>query len=209
MKDKQILDLSGYSSHVISHRAINTYLWSIRLFIPFSPLTLSLLPPPNESNSLHSPPTKSNRPTRPNLPPLPPEISQLTALRTTPPTPTLKARTGRRIGVVAETALPTRPNSHRNTLDDAAVVVANGVHAVVDGEVATDEIRAHRGVLTCQRLGLTHCVRLVLAVVDAHDAGESCSVGVGFVEGFGPAAPAAEACFWEGYFWIWTWGDCI
>ena len=89
------------------------------------------------------------------------------------------------------------------------MVMTRGIHTVVDGEVAADEIGAHGGVFAGQGLGLVDYVGLVFAVVDADDAGvagvgDYCSgfcgccwwwggYGVGFVEGVGPVAALAEA----------------
>lgn len=88
------------------------------------------------------------------------------------------------------------------------MVMAGGIHAVVDGEVAADEIGAHGGVFAGQGLGFVDYVGLVFAVVDADDAGVAgfggsggfgcCGCwgggyGVGFVEGIGPVAAFAEA----------------
>lgn len=50
------------------------------------------------------------------------------------------------------------------------MVMPRRVHAVVDGEIAADQVRAHGGVFAGYRRRGTGCVRLVLAVVDPHDA---------------------------------------
>lgn len=69
------------------------------------------------------------------------------------------------------------------------------VHAVVDGEIAADQVRAHGGVFAGLRLGRTDCVGDVFAVVDADDACVAFWGAVGFVGWFGPVAAAAEACW--------------
>jgi hypothetical protein len=76
--------------------------------------------------------------------------------------------------------------------------MSHGVHAVVDGEIAADEVGAHGGALACQRLIAADTVCSVLAVVDAHGTCVSAVACVGVVDWFGPVAAAAEA-------WVWTW----
>lgn len=64
--------------------------------------------------------------------------------------------------------LPPRPNGHRNPLHALAL---SHIHAVVDGEVAADQVRAHGGILAGQQLGGTDGVGLIFAVVNADGAG--------------------------------------
>ncbi|KAL1969551.1 hypothetical protein VTN77DRAFT_8989 [Rasamsonia byssochlamydoides] len=120
---------------------------------------------------------------------------------TTPPasntTPSTGGRRRRRssIGVVTNitTGLcPPRANSDGDPLQHPAVVMASRVHAIVDREVAADQVRAHGGVFLRHLLRLADGVGLVFAVVDAHDAGVPCGTRVGFVERVWPAATAAE-----------------
>lgn len=65
-------------------------------------------------------------------------------------------------------------NGDRQALDDGAVALApaSRVHAIVDGEVAADEVGMHGGILARQRLRRVQSVRLVFAVVHAHAAAE-------------------------------------
>ncbi|RHZ44718.1 uncharacterized protein CDV56_102760 [Aspergillus thermomutatus] len=63
-----------------------------------------------------------------------------------PTAPALSARRG--ISIVDVAALPARTNGHRDPLYDAPVVMARRIHAVVDGEVPTNQIRPHGCILT-------------------------------------------------------------
>lgn len=67
------------------------------------------------------------------------------------------------------------------------------VHAVVDREIAADQVRAHGGVFAGLRLGSAECVCLVLAVVDSDYACVSVWGGEGLVGWLWPVAAAAEA----------------
>lgn len=67
------------------------------------------------------------------------------------------------------------------------------IHAVVDREVAADQVCTHGGALARERLIAADTVRSVLAVVDPHSAGVSAVAYVCIVDWFGPIAPAAEA----------------
>lgn len=69
------------------------------------------------------------------------------------------------------------------------------VHAVVDGEIAADEVGAHGGALARKRLVAAGTVCSVLAVIDTHGACVSAATSVGVVDWFGPVAAAAEAWF--------------
>ena len=84
-------------------------------------------------------------------------------------TPTTRV-TGRIVRVIAP---PARTDSHRDTLYHASVVVTSGVHAVVDGEVAADQVRAHCSIFLGQGLRLVNGVGLILAVIDADNASVS------------------------------------
>lgn len=97
------------------------------------------------------------------------------------------------VAIAVAVSLPPRANGDREALEHPAVVMAGRVHAIVDGEVAADHVRAHGGVLLGQLLGFADGVGLVFAVVDAHDAGVAIGTRVGFVERVRPAATAAEA----------------
>lgn len=99
---------------------------------------------------------------------------------------------GRDVRVVPIARPAAGADRDRNALHHAAVVMARRVHAVVDGEVATDEIRPHGGALPRQGLVLADNVRLVLAVVDAHSARVSGRAVVQFVQRFWPAPASAE-----------------
>lgn len=100
------------------------------------------------------------------------------------------------------TLLPPRANGNRDPLH--ALALAH-VHAIVDGEIAADQVRAHGGVLAGQQLRGAQRVCLVFAVVHPYGAGVAVDfgvvavggggVGVGDVEGVGPVAAFAEACF--------------
>lgn len=71
------------------------------------------------------------------------------------------------------------------------MVMTSGIHAIVDGEVAADEVRAHGGVFAGQGLGFVDYVGLVFAVVDADYAGVA---GVG--NGFGGGGGGGGCCCW-------------
>jgi hypothetical protein len=115
------------------------------------------------------------------------------AFRATPTASALPARRGIRIVNVA--ALPARTNGHRDPLYDPTVVMARWIHAVVDGEVPTNQVRPHGRILTGKGLGFVHRICLVFAVVDAHNAGVSACTFVGLVQRFWPAAASTKACF--------------
>lgn len=121
--------------------------------------------------------------------------------RTTPATPAASAATTpARVGIIIPTRLAARANGNGNALHNATVVVTGGVHAVVDGEIAADEVRAHGGALSGQNLRGTDHVCLVLAVVDADHARIARWGYEGFIGRFWPAAAAAEAC--RGLAWV-------
>ena len=115
-------------------------------------------------------------------------------LRTTPTTPTA-ATTGttRNISIIIATRLPPRPNSNRYPLNHAAMVMSSRIHAVVDGEVAADQVRTHSGVLAGQSLRRADRVRLIFSIIDTDDAAVAFWSGAGFVRWILPAATAAEA----------------
>jgi len=114
-------------------------------------------------------------------------------LRTTPPTPA-PPTTDRGISIVIAARLAARANGNRDALHGAAVFVATRIHAVVDGEIAADQVCAHGGVFARQCFGFVDGIRLVFAVVDSRYACVPCCCGVGFVGWFWPATAATEAC---------------
>ena len=68
------------------------------------------------------------------------------------------------------------------------------VHAVVDGEVAADHVGTRRGRVLGQLGRLVLNIGVVLAVVDAHHAGEALAGAECLELGLRPVAPLAEAC---------------
>ncbi|RLL94274.1 hypothetical protein CFD26_103533 [Aspergillus turcosus] len=89
-------------------------------------------------------------------------------------TPTASALSARRgISIVEVAALPARTNGHWDALYDTPVVMASRIHAVVDGKVPTNQVRTHGRILTGKGLGFAYGIRLVFAVVNAHNAGVS------------------------------------
>lgn len=70
--------------------------------------------------------------------------------------------------------------------------MAGGIHAVIDGEIAANQVCTHGSILTSKELRLVRCVSLVFAVVDAGNAGVSSSGAVRLVGGLGPLATAAQ-----------------
>lgn len=89
----------------------------------------------------------------------------------TPTAPAFATRRG--ISIVKIAALAARTNSHRDPLHDTPVVMARRIHAVVDGEVSTNQVRPHGRILTGKGLGFADGICLVFAIVDAHNAGVS------------------------------------
>lgn len=71
--------------------------------------------------------------------------------------------------------------------------MARRIHAVVDGEVAADQVGSHGRALAGERLIAADIVGSVLAVVDPHGAGVSAVAYVCVVDWFRPIAPTAEA----------------
>lgn len=65
------------------------------------------------------------------------------------------------------------PNGDRHTLQYSTVLMTGGIHAVVDGEISTNQVRAHGSIFTRYFLGLADRVGLVFAVVHTDDAGEA------------------------------------
>jgi hypothetical protein len=100
--------------------------------------------------------------------------------------------TGGRIGVIAVSTPPSSANGNGNTLDYSSMVMANRIHSVVNRKVTTDEIRAHRGVLTGKCLCLADDISLVFAVINAHHASVASWTRVGLVVWVRPATPSAE-----------------
>lgn len=77
--------------------------------------------------------------------------------------------------------------------DTPFTLVARRVHAIVDREVAADEVSTHGRVLTRERIRLVHCVGLVLAMIDPYCTAVPCRRLVEFVPGFRPVTPAAKS----------------
>ena len=73
-------------------------------------------------------------------------------LGATPSTPTIPTTTKRGIGVIITTRLASRANGNRDPLHRPAMVVARWNHAVIDGEIAADQVRAHSGALAGEYL---------------------------------------------------------
>jgi hypothetical protein len=115
------------------------------------------------------------------------------ALWAAPTASALSARRG--ISIVKVAALPARTNGHRDALYDTPVVMARRIHAVVDGEVPTNQVRTHGRILTGKGLGFAYGIRLIFAVVDAHNAGVPACSCVRFVQRFWPAAASTKTCF--------------
>ena len=87
-------------------------------------------------------------------------------------------------------------DGHGQALEDgAALLVPGRIHAVVDGEVAADEVSTHGGVLPRHRLALVEAVGLVLAMVDPDPAAVLPRRRLtGLIQRIRPVAPAAETC---------------
>lgn len=126
--------------------------------------------------------------------------------RTTFPTPAPSA-TDRGISIIIAARLASRANGNRNTLYRAAMFVATRVHAVIDGEVAADQIGAHGCIFARQGLGFVDDIRLVFAVVDPRNACVPSCCGVSFVGWFWPAAAATEA--WTVLIGLLLWGSML
>lgn len=73
------------------------------------------------------------------------------------------------------------------------MVMPSRVHAVIDGEVAANQVGAHRGTFTSERFIDTDSVSLVFAIVDANNARIAAGIGERVVCWLGPVAAAAEA----------------
>jgi hypothetical protein len=119
--------------------------------------------------------------------------ASLIALRATAAAPT-PSTTGGSIRIVAIASLSPLANGDWDALQDSAVVMASRVHSVVEGEISAYQIRAHSSVLLSHFLRVADGVRLIFAIVDAHNTGVACRRRVGFVQGIRPAATAAETC---------------
>lgn len=170
-----------YSSHVVN-RSIIKYPSIPSASIPSSPdgnhlLQLLLL-------------SKGKRPRRSNTPSI---QSSFTTLRTAPTTSALA--TSRHIRLISVASLSSRANGDRNPLNGTApVFMPSRIHAVVDREVATNQVRAHRCILFSQSLRFANVLRLVFPVVDPDDAGVAAPNSIGFVGGICPVPASAEAC---------------
>jgi len=114
------------------------------------------------------------------------------ALRAAASTPAPFTR--RCISIIGVPTSPSRANRYRDTLHDSSVVMASRVHAIVDGEITTNQVRAHCRVLAGKHLCLADSVCLVFAIIDAHHAGVASGTGVSFVQRVRPAAASAETC---------------
>lgn len=77
----------------------------------------------------------------------------------------------RRSHSVVSTRHSSRPNRHRNPLHNPPMIMPLRIHAIIDAEVAADQVRAHGGAFARERLRGMDSVGLVFAVVDADDAG--------------------------------------
>lgn len=84
------------------------------------------------------------------------------------PTTTTAAERGIRVIITA--GLTSRADGNRDSLHNAAMVVARRVHTVVDGEIAANQVRAHSGTFAGEDLGFIGHVCLILAVVYANHA---------------------------------------
>lgn len=76
------------------------------------------------------------------------------------------------------------------------MVMPSRVHAVIDGEVAADQVGAHRGTFASECFTTTDSICLVFAIVNANNARVAAGVGKRVVSGLRPVAAAAEA--WVG-----------
>lgn len=70
------------------------------------------------------------------------------------------------------------------------------IHAIVDGEAATDHVGARGGCVLGQGFRGVGDLGAVFAVVDADDAAVAVAEWVGAVGWAGPVATSAEACGW-------------
>ena len=66
--------------------------------------------------------------------------------------------------------IPSGPNGNGNALYDTAVVMANRIHAIVDREIAANQVRPHGRVFLRQFIRFVVCVGLVFSVVYSDDA---------------------------------------
>lgn len=96
------------------------------------------------------------------------------------------------IRILSIHASPFRSNGNRYPLQNASLLVAWGVHAIIDREVPADQVGTHGRVLSGQDLGFIGCAGLVLAVIDAGNAGIADPGTIGFVDRLGPLATSAQ-----------------
>lgn len=73
------------------------------------------------------------------------------------------------------------------------MIMTGRIPAVIDGEIATDQVGAHSGAFASKRLATADSAGLIFAVVNTHRAGVAAGVREGVVGWFGPVAAVAEA----------------
>lgn len=105
---------------------------------------------------------------------------------------TATSTAGRKFGIVRVHTSPFGSNGYGYSLQHATSSMARGIHAVIDGEIAANQVCTHGSILTSEELRLVCRVRLVFAIVDAGDAGVSSTGAVRFVGWLGPLATAAQ-----------------
>ena len=66
-------------------------------------------------------------------------------LRTTSTTPTTTTAAKRGVRVIITAGLTSRADGNRDSLHNAAMIVACRVHTIIDGEIAANQVRAHSG----------------------------------------------------------------
>jgi hypothetical protein len=89
------------------------------------------------------------------------------APRTATPTATTTTR-GRAFSVIGIEAPSLGTNSNRHTLKNATLIMAGRVFAIVDREVAADQVSTHGSVLVGQDFALIGGIGMIFAVVDPH-----------------------------------------
>jgi len=89
------------------------------------------------------------------------------APRTATPTATTTTR-GRAFSVIGIETPSLGTNSNRHTLKNATLIMAGRVFAIVDREVAADQVSTHGSVLVGQDFALIGGICVIFAVVDPH-----------------------------------------
>jgi hypothetical protein len=102
--------------------------------------------------------------------------------------------TGRSIAAIVTVVVSARANGNWYSLHNAAVIVTNRIHPVVDRKIPADQVGPHCGILLGKGLRRIVGVRLVLSVIHSNNTSVSRGRAVGSIMWIRPVTAVAETC---------------